>query len=129
MILKFILKAALSGLLLLTLWQSAPAHAAPTCIKTIEGDRRLSSGIATAMLEEAVFVEHCDGGWSRVRLPDASRRRMRIFSLAGGGLREIAAIAHPAPITTAVMAADLDGDGAPELIYGLRDGSLIITRP
>ena len=286
MILKFILKAALSGLLLLTLWQSAPAHAAPTCIKTIEGDRRLSSGIATAMLEEAVFVEHCDGGWSRVRLsegvvrltaaprvppartadmlpdgevtlghgdistarligqtsryrhgilgddveasgmrvvlrdgrslefnlpgqavfedlrlrlvdfdgdgaieiayvetphiggilrvygldagqlsleqsmggfsnhaigsrvldmaavidwngdgvpdlaiPDASRRRMRIFSLAGGGLREIAAIAHPAPIATAVMAADLDGDGAPELIYGLRDGSLMITRP
>lgn len=341
MILKFILKASLSGLLLLTPWQSAPAHAAPTCIKTIEGDRRLSSGIATAMLEEAVFVEHCDGGWSRVRLsegvvrltaaprvppertadmlpdgevtlghgdissarligptsryrhgilgddveasgmrvvlgdgrslefnlpgqavfedlrlrlvdldgdgkdeliairsdgevgaalavygvtgdgiallaagpaigqpyrwlnpagaadfdgdgaieiayvetphiggilrvygldagefnleqsmggfsnhaigsrvldmaavidwngdgvpdlaiPDASRRAMRIISLAGGGLREIAAMAHPVPITTAVMAADLDGDGAPELIYGLSDGSLIITRP
>ena len=51
---------------------------------------------------------------------------MMIVSRAGGEFRVLATISHKAAIVTAVMAADLDRDGAPELIYGLSDGSLIV---
>ena len=85
--------------------------------------------IGSRVLDMSAVIDWNGDGIPDLALPDDSRRRMKIISLAHGEFELLATIPHPASISTAIMASDLDGDGAPELIYGLSDGSLIVTRP
>lgn len=90
--------------------------------------------IGSRELDMAAVIDWNGDGVPDLALPDASRNRVQIVSSAGGEARVIARVPedggrHAARITTAVLASDLDGDGAPELLYGLSDGSLVITRP
>ncbi|MCH7944088.1 MAG: hypothetical protein IIB67_12780, partial [Proteobacteria bacterium] len=62
------MRPTFAAVFLVMLWLSSASHAAPICVKTIEGSQRLLSGIATAALEDTVHVELCSGGWSRLTL-------------------------------------------------------------
>ena len=57
-------------------------------------------------------------------LPDAHRHGIRQVYFAEDGYRVQALPGHEQPIITALMAADLDGDGFDEVVYGLGNGEL-----
>jgi len=61
-------------------------------------------------------------------VPSADRRALRLVSFAGGKFSELQRIAHASAIVTAIVAADLDGNGTPELVYGLGDDTLVVVR-
>jgi hypothetical protein len=61
-------------------------------------------------------------------LPGTDRRALRLLAFTGDRIRDLGTVAHPAAITTAIVALDLDGDGREELAYGLDDGSLVVLR-
>jgi hypothetical protein len=74
-------------------------------------------------------VLDADGdGVPDLALPSADRRGLRIVSFQAGRFRELASIAHKARIDTAILASDLDRNGAPELVYGLDDDTLVVVR-
>ena len=58
-------------------------------------------------------------------IPDERRHVLRIVTFAGGMFRELARLPHDAPVVTALVAADLDGVGAEDVVYGLADGTLV----
>jgi len=58
-------------------------------------------------------------------VPDTRRRALIVLTFAGGGYHELARVDNPASIHTGVHVADLDGDGASELVYLLEDGTLV----
>jgi len=60
-------------------------------------------------------------------LPNASWRSLRAVSFAGG-FKELAAVPVGGRLATAIIAADLDGDGQAEILYGLESGALKIMR-
>lgn len=62
-------------------------------------------------------------------LPDARRTALRIITFRDGRVAELDNVQHPAQITSAIRAADLDGDGQHELIYGLANDLLVAIRP
>jgi hypothetical protein len=59
-------------------------------------------------------------------LPDARRRALRkvIFTRRGMTIRDLDG--HQRPIVTAIVAADLNGDGWKEVVYGLDNGDLVV---
>jgi FG-GAP-like repeat len=59
-------------------------------------------------------------------VPGAERRTLRIVTFAGGQFRELQRIGHSAAIRSAVIAADVDGDGRKELVYALADDLLVV---
>jgi len=61
-------------------------------------------------------------------LPTGGRSRLVAMSFAGGKFKEIARTPHGAEIVTAVIAADLDGNGTADLVYGRRDGRVELIR-
>lgn len=90
--------------------------------------------IGSRELDMAAVIDWNGDGVLDLALPDASRSRLQIVSAAGGKARVIASLPedgsrHKARITTAVVASDLDSDGAAELFYGLSDGTLILAKP
>ena len=58
-------------------------------------------------------------------IPDEQRRALRVVTFAGGVFRELARNPHGAPIVTALVVADVDGNGASDVVYGLADGTLV----
>ncbi len=71
-------------------------------------------------------VRDLDGdGAEDLLLPAAGRRRLRIVSFAGGNFRELGEISHRAAIVTDFQVHDRDGNGRPDIAYGLADGTLV----
>lgn len=64
-------------------------------------------------------------------IPDAGRQNLSAVTFARGNFRELVQWPLVGRLTTAVLAADLDGDGDDEIIYGDADRSLnvIAFRP
>ena len=58
-------------------------------------------------------------------IPDERRRALRVVTFAGGAFRELARIPHGDPIVTALVVADVDGNGSSDVVYGLADGTLV----
>ncbi|MDA1100087.1 MAG: FG-GAP-like repeat-containing protein [Proteobacteria bacterium] len=63
-----------------------------------------------------------------LHLPNAQRNGLRQVYFADGGYQIHNLANHQWPIVTAVIAADLDGDGRQEVIYGLDNGDLLAVR-
>lgn len=60
-------------------------------------------------------------------LPNANLHSLRAVSFAGGFM-ELARVPVGGNLATAIIAADLDGDGKKEILYGLEKGRLKIMR-
>ena len=58
-------------------------------------------------------------------IPDETRRALRIVTFAGGLFRDLARLPHGSAIVTALVTSDVDGNGAPDVVYGLADGTLV----
>ncbi len=64
-------------------------------------------------------------GAEELILPAAGRRKLKILSFAGGEFRELGEIVHGAAIVTDFEVRDRDGNGRPDIAYGLADGTLV----
>lgn len=60
-----------------------------------------------------------------ILVPDRTRRKLLAFRFADDRLTPIAEIPHLAPIATDLVLADLDGNGAAEIVYALADGTVV----
>jgi len=85
--------------------------------------------IGTDELRLAAMFDANGDGVVDLAVPGADRRSMRIVTFAGGRFRELQRVDHATPIASAIIAADLNGDGNPELAYALGDGSLVVLAP
>ncbi len=82
--------------------------------------------IGSDELRLAAMLDVNADGVVDLAVPGADRRTLRIVTFAGGEFRELQRIGHSAPVKSAVIAADLDGDGKQELVYALADGTLVV---
>ncbi len=64
-------------------------------------------------------------GAEELILPAAGRRKLKILSFAGGEFRELGEIVHGAAIVTDFEVRDRDGNGRPDIAYGLADRALV----
>ena len=72
----------------------------------------------------AILDANADGV-ADMAIPDARRSTLRVVSFAGGRFADLARIPHRSAVATAILAVDLNGDGRPDLIYGLADSTLV----
>jgi hypothetical protein len=102
----------------------------------VKGDRLAKDGDAFGFSNHAIGSRQL--GWSAILdvngdgvpdmvLPNANRRSLRAVSFAGG-FKELATAPVGGNLATAIIAADLDGDGRAEILYGLESGRLKIMR-
>jgi hypothetical protein len=82
--------------------------------------------IGTDELGLAAMIDANGDGVVDLAVPGADRRTLRIVTFAGGQFHELQRIGHSAPIGSAVIAADLNGNGQQELVYALADGTLVV---
>lgn len=82
--------------------------------------------IGTDELGMAEMLDANGDGVTDLAVPGAERRTLRIVTFAGGQFRELQRVGHSAAIKSAVVAADLNGDGRQELVYVLADGTLVV---
>jgi len=57
-------------------------------------------------------------------LPSGSRRRLIGLTFKNGEFKVLAMGPSGPPLTTEVVAVDLDGNGRPDLVYGRRGGGV-----
>lgn len=84
--------------------------------------------IGSTVLAMSVITDIDGDGVSDIVLPSLERDRLAVVSFAGGTAREIGSMQLRSSIVTALVAADLDGKGAPDFVYGLRNGELVVIR-
>ena len=82
--------------------------------------------IGSRILAMAAVLDADGNGVPDIAVPDAARQAMRIVTFAGGRIAELARIGHRRRIVSAVVAADLDGNGTAEIVYALADGTLVV---
>ncbi len=90
--------------------------------------------IGSRVLDMAAVLDWNADGLPDLAIPDASRSRMQIVSLAGGEAKVIDSLPkaggrYQERITSAVVASDLDADGKPEVIFALGNGKLVMEKP
>ncbi len=67
-------------------------------------------------------------GAPEIILPTQDRRELRAVSFAGGKLVVLAVAKLNRPVTTAILADDVDGNGKPDILFGDQGGYLNIIR-
>jgi hypothetical protein len=102
-----------------------------------DGDRfvrdGVRSGYSTHFIGSTVLamslIEDANGdGIADIILPSLDRDSLDVVSFATGRGRELLSLPQSSEIVTSVVAADLDGAGALEIVFGREDGSLIVIR-
>lgn len=84
--------------------------------------------IGSTVLAMSVVTDVDGDGIVDIILPSLDREQLTVVSFAGGKARELGAQPQRAAIVTSIVAADLDGKGAPDLVYGLENGDLMVIR-
>jgi len=99
----------------------------------IEGERLVeiarrpgysTHAIGSTVLGMAAVLDLDGDGADDILLPDQTRRELLAVGYAGGTFRSIWKASNRDPIVTAVVAADVDGTGGRDVVYGLADGSV-----
>ncbi len=83
-------------------------------------------GIGSRVQELAAAVDWNGDGVSDIAVPNANRTAIKIFSYATRKPQELATIDLGKRILSAIVAADLNKDKKPELIFALFSGELIV---
>lgn len=104
------------------------AVAPPALVPKYEASGFSNHDNGSRELGMSAFGDALGDGRTVIALPTHRRHSLRLVTFAGGEFADIAVIAHRAEISTAIEMADLDGDRRPELVYGLRNGRLIVVR-
>ncbi|MGK0272526.1 MAG: hypothetical protein ACI88H_003198 [Cocleimonas sp.] len=85
--------------------------------------------IGSRVQELAASIDWDADGVSDIAVPNANRTVMRVFSYAKGKPEELESIDLGNRILSAVVAADLNKDNKPELIFALFSGELVVLTP
>jgi hypothetical protein len=85
-------------------------------------------GIPFRWLNPVGAADFDGDGVPDIILPSLDCDRLAVVSFAGGTPRELGSMQLRSTILTSLIAADLDGKGALDLIYGLRNGELMVIR-
>lgn len=85
--------------------------------------------IGSRVQELAAAVDWNSDGVIDIAVPNANRSGIKIFSYAKGKPQQIANIDPKDRILSAIVAADLNKDKKPELIFALFSGELVILYP
>ena len=82
------------------------------------------------MLDLAAVVDFNGDGVADIAVPGAARRRLTIVTFAGGRYRVLGRTKPGPEITTALSVVDANGDGRPDIVYGLSNGRAVaVLRP
>jgi hypothetical protein len=84
--------------------------------------------IGSRTLQQAAIADFDGDGTADIAVPSQDRRRLLLVSFAGAHFREIGRIEAAAPITGAVAAADIDGNGRPDAIFGVAGRLFVVLR-
>ncbi|MDA0661249.1 MAG: VCBS repeat-containing protein [Proteobacteria bacterium] len=84
--------------------------------------------IGSKVLGMSAMADVDGDGIADIIVPSLDRLRLVAISFAGGKAREVQSIAHDSPISTSIVMADIDGNGVPEIVYGLANGAVTVIR-
>ncbi len=84
--------------------------------------------IGSTILAMSVVTDADGDGVADIVLPSLDRDRLAVVSFTGGKSRELLSMPQPAAIVTSIITADLDGRGAPDIVFGLENGALVVIR-
>ena len=99
----------------------------------IEGDRLVefarqtgysTHAIGSTVLGMAAVLDLDGDGADDILLPDQTRRELLGIGYADGKFRVLWTVLNRDRIVTSVVIADVDGNGIPDVLYGLNDGSV-----
>ncbi len=82
--------------------------------------------IGSRELHLSAILDLDGDGSDDLLLPDETRRSLRLISFAGKRFTELGRLEHDRPIATGFTVADQDGNGRPDVAYGLADGSWVL---
>lgn len=82
--------------------------------------------IGSPTLDLAAVVDVNGDGVSDMLVPDAERKRLMAVTANRGEITYLWEIRHRAPVVTALVLSDYDGDRSPDLTYGLADGTVVV---
>ncbi|MDH3230189.1 MAG: VCBS repeat-containing protein [Alphaproteobacteria bacterium] len=80
--------------------------------------------IGSTVLGMAAVLDLDGDGADDILLPDQTRRELFAIGYAGGTFRVLWTVPNREQIVTSVVIADVDGNGVPDILYGLGDGSV-----
>lgn len=81
--------------------------------------------IGSRELDLSVVLDFNGDGISDIVVPDATRTRLMVVTFARGRYVLLAETGHDQEIVSRIAMHDADGDGKPDLVYRLEDGSAV----
>lgn len=84
--------------------------------------------MGSTVLGMSAILDLDGDGADEILLPDQQHRTLFAFGFSDGTLAARWGIAHGERIVTSLALANVDGDGAPDVVYGLQDGSVMLLR-
>lgn len=82
--------------------------------------------IGSTVLAMSVVLDANSDGVPDIVLPSLDRGRLAVVTFAGGSSSELLSLPQPSRIVTSIVAADLDGNGVSDIIFGRDDGVLLV---
>ncbi len=84
--------------------------------------------IGSRVLDMALVLDVNNDTVPDILVPDNSRTRLMALTANRGEVTYLWELRQKARIVTSVLGVDLEGDGVPDLVYGLDDDTLVLVR-